>query len=224
MRGVLGGWLQERGVASGLPDRPLVVFEEGPDGPGSIDIRILDQDGFVPLAERLGWINANLRLVDALGVERLIKAMAEDASRTDLAKTVGRDRKKAEARLRQASDDLEARTYAELSDLAERLTTEISAAAVRTGHVFAKIDRMYSEFLMVNDILREMSIVDTPITERLSRLKQTGAEILAGLDVISHAIGVAEPRMRQLEGDVEKLFTRLAESQAQLLDTLNGKK
>jgi hypothetical protein len=62
LREIIGQWFHGKSGAPSIPARPIYLFEPNLAGPGHLTIAVLDLQQFVPLTQKLDWLNANLHL------------------------------------------------------------------------------------------------------------------------------------------------------------------
>ncbi len=91
LRQVMEQWFRGRVGAGEIPEKPIYLFDGELDPEAELNISVLDRKGFQPLRMRLGWINDNLTVSHALGIERFIEEMAGNLNRQRLADALGRD-------------------------------------------------------------------------------------------------------------------------------------
>ncbi len=63
LREIIGQWFHGKvWRAEASPTRPIYLFDPDLAGPGHLTIAVLNLDQFVPLTQKLDWLNANLHL------------------------------------------------------------------------------------------------------------------------------------------------------------------
>ena len=85
LRRVMSRWFAD--VADGdtqWPAEPIYLFDGQPGPETRLHVRVLDRSAFAPLHTRLDWLNDNLIVAREVGIEPLVRAMAEDTSRQRL--------------------------------------------------------------------------------------------------------------------------------------------
>jgi hypothetical protein len=63
LRTIMRQWFHGHGPVPDVPPRPIYVFEGELGVQRDIQIGLLDNDGFIDLHTRLGWLNRNLDIL-----------------------------------------------------------------------------------------------------------------------------------------------------------------
>ena len=141
---------------SPLPDRPIYLFDTA-EAPG-VDalVTVLDRDGFVPLTERVGWLNRNLEWLEAVDAEADLAALGTAARRASLAERMAETADAAESRLADTAASVERSVTDRLTRLLEHLTEEIVATVRRAEAIGTEAERMHGDLARLEQKLADL--------------------------------------------------------------------
>ena len=146
-----------RKQAPPLPDRPIYLFDkaEAPD----VDalVTVLDRDGFVPLVERIGWLNRNLEWLEAVDADADLAALGTAARRASLADRMAATADAAESRLADAAAAVERSVADRLTRLLEYLTEEVVATVRRAEAIGTEAERMHGDLARLEQTLADLA-------------------------------------------------------------------
>ncbi|MCP4111365.1 MAG: hypothetical protein GY749_38520 [Desulfobacteraceae bacterium] len=126
LRDIMKTWYHgEHGVPV-IPGKPIYIFEGDTGSDADIHISILDRAQFQPLRERLGWLNDNLDIIQAVEKEELVREIAQDITGRRLAEYFRGKAADAEAAFEAAAQEAGNRIASKLDEMTEILTEEIS--------------------------------------------------------------------------------------------------
>lgn len=138
-----------------MPERPVYVFTPDKVRHDGLLLEVLDFDAFAPVHARLGWINANIELVDALPADELIAAMAAETARSALVQRVLAESRAAEARVRTSTDAARRAAVAELGALLDEIGGEIDRTIADIRGVTAELAGRQRDLAVLNDALAD---------------------------------------------------------------------
>lgn len=224
LRALMAAWFPDDDAVTRLPARPVYVFSPGADA--AIRIEVLDFAGFVPVRERIGWINRNLELLEAVPASELIGQMGEAAGRLSLAVRLARDADGAAGRLRVRSAEAAAAMRAELAALLDGLTGEIAETAERMRRVTAAVGERHQDLAALNDTLAEVTRAADESFRRYGDARSTAEGVTrrerAVRAELEQAVAAAERLMGHVREEVADEIDRLRRARARLQDLIDG--
>lgn len=192
---LLRQWFPDERRLAGLPKRALYLFDEvrlETGSRGEIRIQVLDQDGFTPLTEEIGWLNDNLRLQHALGgVEELVARLSDREAHRRLAAVFEREARRAEAAFELAAHHANEKLAEGATELLDAMTEEIAKIAERCRLASEEIPR-------IHELLRETAAA-------LERLKLARARAGDAVSATTRAVGENLQWVRLLDEELDKL-------------------
>lgn len=190
LRAIVGQWFANRGEnAPKVPKHPLYMFEPAGGSRRQLTIRILDADAFVPLKQKLDWINTNLYLQEARqGGDVILQRIVAEMSSRDVLEIIDRE--------------AEHRKHA-LDRTLQQSTMRVAGA---TGMVSNVLSATLQSVLQESKTTREA--IATAQAE-LQRLIATQAEINATLHNVNQAISAADNTVTQATATTEDLRKRV---------------
>lgn len=173
MREVLGQWYKEEYGMPPIPAQPLYLFDPRPGCADHIDILVLDRAQFVPLDQKLDWINFNLhlrraqhsnapilqQLSDALTEEELLSSIRSYAATTENA-------------LQQAEAATAHQLAAATGEITEVLASELQQALDQSRRTHKAIVKAQQELRELTHAQRE---IETLLADSEASIKQTDA-------------------------------------------------
>ncbi len=126
MRDILGRWFRGREGVGKIPRSPVYIFDGTDDPDAPIRITVLNFENFKRLKERLGWINDNLFVMEAVRNEERIEAMASRKIREELDGAIARGAEADAGSFREVARETGAAISMELKGLTTTITGEIT--------------------------------------------------------------------------------------------------
>ncbi len=155
LRSTLSGWFHGRHGAQAIPAEPFYLFRH--DGQGMVVVEILDSAAFVPIRQRIGWLNRNLELRHRLEVESLVVELADKAGRAALADRVVVDEKVAVGAFNAAAQRAERHVGGQLEELLDLLAEEAGEAASRALAASETLERLYEDLDVIDAAVAELT-------------------------------------------------------------------
>ncbi|MDG5497816.1 hypothetical protein [Niveispirillum sp. BGYR6] len=222
LRQTLSSWFHGDRGAQAIPPEPYYLFRPNPAG--AIVVEVLDGAAFVPLRQRIGWLNRNLELRHRLELESLIDDLATKAGRATLAERVAAEETAAIGLFTDAAARAQAHLGGQLGDLLDQLAQEAGQTAARTAAALDSFDKLYRD---IDDIERATA----ELTQRARTLEQVKAELHSESDSfkqvrqqleeqVYEAIKASDATLAKLEDSVTERVARLKETHRRLQDRL----
>ncbi|MCW2243157.1 hypothetical protein [Azospirillum canadense] len=224
LRDTLAVWFHGQRGAQTIPERPFYLFRHDDRGAGRVVVEVLDAAAFVPLRQRIGWLNRNLELRHRLDIEGLVVELADKAGRAALADRVAADEEVALAAFDAADRRVERHMGGQLEELLDLLTEEAGTAASRAASAVETLDRLYADLDVIEAAVAELTkrtrAVETAVSglelertsfaERRERLQGDVVDVLEASDatLASLEASVGE-RIQRLKGAYERLHAML---------------
>lgn len=84
LRSIMSRWFHGQNGIPDIPQKPIYIFDGETRPGGGINISVLDKESFVPVKQKLGWINDNLQVYESFPVESVITGLASLAGRRQM--------------------------------------------------------------------------------------------------------------------------------------------
>jgi hypothetical protein len=178
LREMMGRWFHGQHGVAAIPEQPIYIFD-GIAKPGErIRISVLDYKAFQPLTTQLGWINDNLVAMDGIKIEPLIRQMARDLARSELAQNVQQRAEDAESSLATSAEEIRQKLASHTTDLTESVTQELKRMIAETE----ESARLLQELDWRLKRLRQLHVEMTALAENADAVVgRTQAEVTATL-------------------------------------------
>ncbi|MCP4154334.1 MAG: hypothetical protein GY757_41805, partial [bacterium] len=164
LRETMQHWFTGQAGAGELPGQPIYIFDGESRPDSEIRISVLDGEALKPLHTRLGWINDNLTVLHAVGIETLITSLAKDVSWQELYKELMDDANT----LREDFETTAVSAGKQVADMMQGMTETL------TGEVNRVVDRTFQMVEEVTDLDRELKKWDNVCTNMRALLTQVG--------------------------------------------------
>lgn len=215
LREIIGHWFHQRLKGQAIPARPIYLFDGAPGKKSPIHISVLDQDRMEPLHTRLGWINDNLLINQALEKESLMKEMAKDITWGELAQKIKINTEKTRRDFSEAALAASQHTAKTTNEMTRVLTTAIDRVVKETFRMTQKIRRMNQRLQEWDKMLADMDEMLQEVRgqkqETTHRMGASKNEFWRMEQQIQKEIQASERRRKELEGkiveEVQKLQT-----------------
>lgn len=165
------------------PAKPFYVFDGRADP--TVQISVLDSARFVPLVQRLDWLNQNLYLHVELGNEEVIKQLADLEKRRELALYFERRTQSAEEAFR---------THAARTELAIAETTQQMVNQVSSG-----LDNITAKTTDAIKLIRELNARMQELYKKYGDLKGTPDEVEKGFQDTRAFLAKLQSTLQALE-------------------------
>ena len=211
---------------SPLPDRPIYLFDTA-EAPG-VDalVTVLDRDGFVPLTERVGWLNRNLEWLEAVDAEADLAALGTAARRASLADRMAETADAAESRLADTAASVERSVTDRLTRLLEHLTEEIVATVRRAEAIGTEAERMHGDLARLEQTLADLEDIAGAARREVAgllRIARSAERRRGQLTRTARAmIADAEASAQQLDAEVTAAIGLVGSVRSRLLRRLDG--
>lgn len=214
LRDIMTKWYHgEHGVPV-IPGKPIYIFEGETRADANVQISILDHDQFQPLRERLGWLNDNLDIIQAVEKEELVREIAQDITGRRLAEFFKNKTAEAEAAFEAAAQETGNRIASKLNDMTEILTEEISRLVREvhktTGEILELRKQLESYTRIRYEMKKDLKRADDG-KEEINKNKGELYKELVRLEakVVQPALGAAEKTREKIELEVSAEIDKL---------------
>jgi hypothetical protein len=222
LRETLSSWFHGDRGAQSIPEEPYYLFRPGPTG--TVVVEVLDGAAFVPMRQRIGWLNRNLELCHRLELESLIDDLATKAGRAALAERVAAEETAAIGLFSDAAARAQTQLGGQLGSLLDQLAQEAGETAARTAAALDSFDKLYRD---LDDIERATA----ELTQRTRVLDEVKTELQTESDSfkqvrqhleeqVYEAIKASDATLAKLEDSVTDRVARLKETHRRLQDRL----
>ncbi|MCP5049066.1 MAG: hypothetical protein GY940_17990 [bacterium] len=165
LKETMNHWFQAREEEFLIPGRPLYVFDGEPEPKAPITISILDRDRMEPLHTRLGWLNDNLVINQAIEKEALMQEMARDITWSKMARTIKSRMEETRTEFDEAALDAVQHMADTTAEMTGILSTEINRVVRDSFRMAEKIKRSDKR-------LKEWDEVCTDMEKTLQEIRQ----------------------------------------------------
>jgi hypothetical protein len=194
-------------VKSGIPKQPLFLFTPSREVGFDITIEVLDFENFSQIRERIGWINENLELLDAIDTAAFVKEGAFYDYRRRVSESLNRQSTESEQKLFQESDALETEFLGAVENILDRLTNEVQAILSRAQSASSFVDLLTDHMVELEKILANSYAkaqgVETAIDKTVDESSDFDRvrldledQLLKSLDQADQFMDLAQPRVK----------------------------
>ncbi len=224
LRNTLSGWFHGERGAQAIPADPIYLFRH--DSQGAVVVEVLDIAAFVPVRQRIGWLNRNLELRHRLDVESFITDLADRAGRAALADRVTADEEHALGAFEAAARRAERHIGGQLEELLNLLAEEAGETASRALAAAETLDRLHQDLEVIDaavaDLKQRMHTVEAARTtlfndrksfvEERERLQQSVVDVIESSDATLATLeNSVNERIARLKGTYRRLCATLDE-------------
>ena len=224
LRDVLGPWFHQGNGQAEIPGKPMFVFD-GLAGPGrEIRITTLDQEGFVPITQKTGWINDNLRVLEAVPIEDLVHSLATEVERQRLHEAV---QKESQTAVRESTAVIHEATH-EIGRSLKELMTGYNEEVPKLKEFLSQMDHeVAGQKLSLKKMRDQKEVMANFLAEaesgleRVSSISSQVSSDLAALRLqVADSIVSSDAALEELNGKVSKKISQLEAEKKDLLAKL----
>jgi hypothetical protein len=226
LRNIMGHWFHGKHGVPDIPQKPIYIFD-GEARPGrKISISVLDREAFVPLKQKLGWINDNLMVLESYPVEEIISGLATLAGRKQLLSGAEVGSEEMIAQSRNAIESASSEIAGMLQGLVEGYNEEMPdfIQFVRDTN-----DAITDQKEQLNNLDSQRSDMEHFLTETEQSMggineviEEVNAEIAQLRFQVGESLRDSDKVLAEMESKVAKKLTMLHTSKLALLDQLKN--
>lgn len=188
LRETMQQWFEGEEGVSEIPGNPIYIFDGVPEPRAEIQVSVLDRDGLEPLHTRLGWLNDNLAVAHAVGIDNLVSNLAKDITWQEI--------------------------YRETIAESERVRDEFEVAAVASGErvaevIYELVSSLTDEVNRVVERMFEMSGEVKELDGKLREWEDACSEIRAILGEVERGEGVAKQQTVKVQNEFYSLVRQV---------------
>ncbi|MCC7368098.1 MAG: hypothetical protein IT306_06740 [Chloroflexi bacterium] len=148
-----------------LPERAVYLFDGPADLHATIHVSVLDRDGFVPLQQRIGWINTNLEAMRPdPDVDDIIAEIADARTREAVVGTITARADAAEETFDRTVEAANAHVAARLRELLDALNKEMAGLIERAQRTTTDVVRLKNRLRDLDTTRLDMRRLDAEVT------------------------------------------------------------
>jgi len=224
LRAIMSRWFHGQNGIPEIPEKPLYIFD-GDARPGRrINITVLDKEAFVPIKQKLGWINDNLQVYESFPVDDIITGLASSAGRRQMLQNLEAESEEMIAQssevIKKAGEDV----VANMRSLVEGYNQEIPDLIEFIKEIDKEINKQKGRVNSLNkhksDIERFLSETEQGIdaVDKLNGIVK--GEIAHLRERVGVSISDSDKVLREMEENVGDRITSLEAEKNTLLDRL----
>gem|GEM_PF-1086632 len=224
LRETMQQWFEGQKETTHIPEYPIYIFDGEPRPGANIRISVLDRESLKPLHTRLDWLNDNLTVTHAIGIEELISKMARGVTWQELYQEIIENAEKIQ-------EDFEATAAASsqqmanaIHEMTESLTEEINRVVEKTFQMsleVKKLDKELREWETVCTGMRAfLDEVDKSQKNTIQQTVKTQNEFYNMVRQIDYEIATSRRNREKIEKKIAKEIIKLKESYKKLREKL----
>lgn len=189
LRDILGETYHGESGVGTIPDAPLYLFDRDASYDSNLYLTILDRNQFYPLDRmRLGWLNDNLSLLDAVGVAEFIKQMADHTKQQRIANDV--------AKMSQDTENQFQALATQINETVAKITNDLTAC-------------LTSELQRIVEDTQDLTQKAQALQRRVDELESLHQEMTALADRTNNMVQQVEKKIPEVEQHTEQLSSRV---------------
>jgi len=225
VRDVLERWFHGHHEVARIPDKPIYVFD-GEVRPGAeLQIAVLNQANMQPLHTRLGWLNDNLTIMDAVGIEEFVQETADGVTRRALAQTIGKKVHEVEKAFAKRTQELGENIAAKTIWLTEAVTRELVLIVKETEETVEKIKQLDRRLRALQTKRAVMEGLATQAEALVAQNEKKTGEVTSAIAKLEEKVAVtkekAETSRQKMEGQISAKIASLRSTRERLLRQLH---
>lgn len=174
LRETMGNWFRGQEGIEEIPENPVYIFDGVPRPAAEIRISVLDQEHFEPLHTRLGWINDNLIVTKAIGIEKLVSNMARDVTWQELHRKIKADAGKIQRDFEETAAFAGQQMAAAIKELTGSLTEEVNRVVEKTFQMAGEVKKLDEQLRAWEEVAKGIkTILDEVEKQRSTAVRQT---------------------------------------------------
>ncbi|MCP4214607.1 MAG: hypothetical protein GY765_08115 [bacterium] len=218
-------WFRGRMEGVTIPEYPLYLFDGNAEPQAEIQVSLLDRMGFRPLHTRLGWLNDNLTVVQAVGAEELISQMAEGLTWEQLYGMLMKDAEATKVEFEETALMAGKRVADTVHEMTETLTEEVNRVMENTFKMAVKVKALDGRLKEWEGVCTGMEALLDEVNGKqertlLSTVKATN-EFHTMVKQIDHEIIASNKARLDVEKQIDAEINHLKETYKKLREKLS---
>lgn len=224
LREVMQQWFGGQSGVLELPANPVFVFDGVAKPRAEIRISVLDRDVLEPLYTRLGWLNDNLAVAHAVGIENLVTNLARDISWQEIYREMMVEAERLRGDFEVEAEGASKRVAEVVYILTSSLTEEVNRVVEKTFEMSRKVKELDGLLKGWEDACREIRVIlDEVDRGRGGAIQQTVKvqnEFYNVVRQIEYDLAVSQRSREEIERKVAEEIVKLKESYKSLRKNL----
>lgn len=224
LRETMEHWFRSREGIEEIPEHPIYIFDGVPRPTAEIRISVLDRERFEPLHTRLGWINDNLVVTKAIGIEKLISNMAKEITWQELHRSIMADAEKIQQDFEDTAAHAGQQMATTVKELTGSLTEEVNRVVEKTFHMAGEVRKMDEQLRAWEEVAKGIkTILDEVDRQRNTAARQTVKsqnEFYNMVRQIEYEIATSQRNRDEIEKKIADEIEKLKKSYQKLKERL----
>jgi hypothetical protein len=224
LRAIMSRWFHGQNGIPDIPEKPIYIFDGEPRPGCPISITVLNKGSFVPVKQKLGWINDNLQIYESFPVEDVITGLASSAGRKQMFQAMETDSDMVIAKssevIKKASNDV----VAHMESLVEGYNQEIPDLIEFIKKTNKKIRKQKGRVNLLSKQKLDIERFLHETEQGIDAVGKVDGEVKAEIAQLRARTGMsisdATVALRELEENVGKKITQLESEKHALLEQL----
>ncbi|CAM2009127.1 hypothetical protein [Acanthopleuribacter pedis] len=195
-------WFADEGPRVSIPTMPLYLFEADPFHPERLRLQVLDNEAFVPLRTRLGWLNTNLSIARHVDQQDWPAALGDQARRTDLNRAMEQRLAEAEQAFDEEARRLGRTVSAQVQDLFALLTRESQSVMEEAWRTADELSRLKQGLTRLTHVKKDMDEMLEEAEDHLRETEQQSSALSRELQVLETKLKQAMRARRRMSDEV----------------------
>jgi hypothetical protein len=220
LRETMQQWFHGQEDAANIPEYPIYIFDGEPRPTAEIRISVLDQESLKPLHTRLGWLNDNLTVTHAVGIEDLISRMARGVTWQELYREIMGDAEKIQEDFEKTAAFSSQWMASAIHEMTESLTEEINRVVKKTFQMVTEVKKLDDQLREWEDVITGMKTFLAEVDKRrkntIQQTVKSQNEFYNMVRQVDYEISTSQKDREQIEKKVSKEIEKLNESYGKL--------
>jgi hypothetical protein len=204
-----------------VPDAPLYLFDGNVSLDNELYLTILDRNQFYPLDRmRIGWLNDNLSLLDAVGVAEFIEQMADHTKQQRIVNDVTQMTQDAENHFQALATQINKTVVKITNDLTTCLTSELKRIVEETQDLTQKAQALQRRVDELESLHQEMTSLAYRTNNMVQQVENKIPEVEQHTEQLStrvkRVISETEHQRQRLQEDTEQAVEVLKQTHVAL--------
>ena len=214
LRDILGDKYHGGSGVSTLSNAPLYLFDGDAKSDSELYLTILDRNQFAPLdSVRIGWLNDNLSLLDAVGVDSFIEQMADHTKQQRIAESVREATQGAETKFEKIATQINKTMVQITNDLTTCLTTELKRIVDETEDLTQKAQALQRRVEELESLHQEMTTLANKTNRKVAQVENKIPEVAQQTENLTS-------RVERVIDETERQRLHLQENTEQAVEVL----
>lgn len=213
-------WFHGQEGAANIPEYPIYIFDGEPRPTAGIRISVLDRESLKPLHTRLGWLNDNLTVTHAVGIEDLVSNMARGVKWQEFYREIMGDAEKVQEEFEKTAAASSQRMASAIHEMSESLTEEVNRMVEKTFQMVLEVKKLDNELREWEDVTTGMKTflaeVEKKRKDTIQQTVKSQNEFYNMVRQVDYEISTSQKNREQIEKKVSKEIEKLKESYGKL--------